>query len=342
MAEIRLLGLFENAEQIAQAVESLRSLGVTDDQMTVMSSSPYQGTMLSRPKHRTRLGLIALLGAIMGVALAAFLTAGLFLLYPLRQGGQPLVPIPPSLIVFFEVTMLGTMYATFFGMLILNRLPAWGRHGYDPRVTLGNISLQALVQETLAERVVEVMNQAGAADVIRETVTSPRPDRTFRNFWMAFSAGLAITAIILGLFVYDILRIPFPTNMWDQDVVAYDQGPRLAAPADAVPIQGPVLINGQPASEPLPATPASIERGKTYFGIVCQVCHGATGAGNGPISGFLNPKPADLTSARVQSLSDQQLFLVITEGVGIMPSYYENLTVEDRWHVINYVRTLKK
>ena len=57
---------------------------------------------------------------------------------------------------------------------------------------------------------------------------------------------------------------------------------------------------------------------------------------------FFNPKPADLTSERVQSLSDQEIFLVITEGRGLMPSIAENLSPAERWDVINYVRSLKK
>ena len=55
-------------------------------------------------------------GAILGLAAGVFLTVGIFLLYPLVQGGQPIVPFPPTLIVLFEVTMLGMMWAAFFGM----------------------------------------------------------------------------------------------------------------------------------------------------------------------------------------------------------------------------------
>ena len=112
---------------------------------------------------------------------------------------------------------------------------------------------------------------------------------------------------ILGLFLFDVIRIPFPTNMTDQDSIAYEQGPRLAAPADSVPIQGPILINGQPATMPLPSTPASIARGKELYSLTCQLCHGPQGAGNGPVSGFFKPKPADLTSDVVQKLPDSEI-----------------------------------
>ena len=59
-------------------------------------------------------------------------------------------------------------------------------------------------------------------------------------------------------------------------------------------------------------------------------------------SGFFNPKPFDLTSAEVQALSDQKIFTVISRGFGIMPPLHENLDAEQRWDVVNWVRTLKK
>jgi mono/diheme cytochrome c family protein len=154
--------------------------------------------------------------------------------------------------------------------------------------------------------------------------------------------GLA-TATFMGLWAYDVIKFDTLTQMSVQPSVDYDQGPRLAAPVSAVPIQGPELIAGQPATEPLPATTASLQRGQVLFGINCALCHGATGVGDGKVGVFFAPtKPADLTGAAVQNLSTNQLFVIITQGAGVMPPLAENLTVAERWDVINYVRTLKK
>jgi high-affinity iron transporter len=78
------------------------------------------------------------------------------------------------------------------------------------------------------------------------------------------------------------------------------------------------------------------------FNTNCALCHGPEGTGNGPLSGFFSPKPADLTGDRVQSLTNAELFLIITQGRGLMPSLAENLSAGERWDVINHVRTLKK
>jgi mono/diheme cytochrome c family protein len=92
----------------------------------------------------------------------------------------------------------------------------------------------------------------------------------------------------------------------------------------------------------VPANPNSLQRGRVLSDINCALCHGPKGDGNGGLSGFFNPKPFNLTGAQVQALSDQQFFTVISNGFGVMPPLHENLDVEQRWDVVNWVRTLKQ
>jgi mono/diheme cytochrome c family protein len=342
MAEKLVLGLFHQVTSTADAIAQLRQFGVTDDKIIVMSSVPYEPEMLARPGRRGRLGWIVLLGAILGVLTGLVLTVGLFLLYPLTQGGQPLVPVPPSLIIIFEVTMLGTMWAAFFGFLLVNRFPMFGRPAYDVRITAGDIAVQAQVSEQWIPRVERILRDAGAHDV--QLLGDDRRANT--GAWASFVAIVAAVVVVAGvvslLFFYNVLRIAFPSQMVDQVSIAYEQGPRLAAPAAAVPIQGPALIAGEPATEPISPTADSIQRGKVLFGINCVMCHGSGGTGNGTVGALFTPKPSDLTSSAVQNLSDADIFLVLTQGFNLMPSLSENLSPQDRWDVINYVRTLKK
>ena len=160
---------------------------------------------------------------------------------------------------------------------------------------------------------------------------------------LALVGGFAVVPTVIGLlFAYSVLVIPLPNQMVNQASIAYEQGPRLAAPAVAVPVQGPVLVNGQPASEPVPATADSLQRGQILFDVNCAMCHGQDGGGRGRLSGYFASPPADLTSERVQALSDQQIFLVLTGGWGLMPSMAENLLPVERWDVVNHVRSLKR
>ena len=92
----------------------------------------------------------------------------------------------------------------------------------------------------------------------------------------------------------------------------------------------------------MPADQASIGRGSELFHIICITCHGPQGKGDGPIASYFQNKPANLTGLAVQSLSDGGIFMVVSNGVqGKMPALNENLTVRERWDVVNYLRTLK-
>jgi mono/diheme cytochrome c family protein len=341
MADLLLLGLFHEATPTADTLDELRKLGVPDEQITIMSGIPYRAGMLGRTQTYERLIPIALFGALGGMLTALFLTVGTPLLFPIHVGGQPLIPIPPSLIITFELTMLGAMLATFAGILAESRFPFFGRRAYDFRITEGHIGLLAEVDAAQADRVEEILKTHGAHHLQRFEAH----ERVGRHFWprlaLIFSILLIPTAIVL-LVAFAVITIPLPDQMVNQISTADQQGPRLAAPTSAVPIQGPELIAGEPATQPLPATADSIQRGQVLFGETCQMCHGADGTGSGPLRGFFNPGPADLTSAPIQNLPDTELFKIITTGRGLMPPQAETLSVHDRWDVINYVRTLKK
>jgi mono/diheme cytochrome c family protein len=158
---------------------------------------------------------------------------------------------------------------------------------------------------------------------------------------MIFMAAGAAFAVIL-LFSFDVIKIDWPSFMEIQPSYRPMENP-LPPPASSIPIEGAITIAGMGVPEnPTNADDASITRGAELFRINCQMCHGPTGEGTGPIAPFLANKPANLTSGVVQSKSDGSFFLTITNGIlGRMPPLNENLTVPERWDVVNFVRTLK-
>ena len=158
---------------------------------------------------------------------------------------------------------------------------------------------------------------------------------------------LIVAAALLGvtlLFTYDVIKLDWPSFMEIQPSYRPMENP-VPVPAQSIPIEGPVAIPGFGAPEnPMQADDASLARGRELYAINCKMCHGDTGEGTGPVAAFLiNFKPANLTSDLVQSKSDGSIFLTITDGLeGRMPPLNENLTVSERWDVVNFVRTLKK
>jgi mono/diheme cytochrome c family protein len=147
---------------------------------------------------------------------------------------------------------------------------------------------------------------------------------------------------IAELFAYDVIKIDWVSFMEIQPAYQPMYDP-LPVPTDSIPIEGAAYIaaNGAPAN-PVKADPASISRGIELFRINCMMCHGTLAKGDGPISIYLQNKPADLTGLPVQALTDGGIFMTITNGVqGKMPALNENLTVRERWDLVNYVRNLK-
>jgi len=62
-------------------------------------------------------------------------------------------------------------------------------------------------------------------------------------------------------------------------------------------------------------TKASIEAGGTHYGLDCSICHGVDGRAQTASGRWMYPRAADLTSKRVQSYSDQELFWIINNGI---------------------------
>ena len=82
--------------------------------------------------------------------------------------------------------------------------------------------------------------------------------------------------------------------------------------------------------------------GKKLYQAVCAVCHGPKGKGDGIAATGLTPKPANLTSVVVQLQTDGAIFWKIEQGRTPMPSYKTAIPEQNRWQIINYIRTLKK
>jgi mono/diheme cytochrome c family protein len=340
MADFMLLGLFDNVTITADVIDEIRELGIDDEQVTVMSNAPYAPKLFGRNGPRQLFLPFVLGGLLLGILLAGFLVVGTPYLYRIRVGGQAYTPVPPSAFVTFEVISLSVMAVSFIGFLLQSRLPKLTRHMYDERITDGYIGLEVKAPASTAEKVVAIF-EAHHAHVIKREDAAEFPAASIRPllFWGAIGGGGLILLLVPLLLSYHIVRVPWIDNMKNTIVTGSQEGPRRAAPPEAVPIQGPRLINGQPATAPLPASATSIERGKMLFDINCAMCHGPEGKGDGLIAHYL-PETADLTSQNIQNLTDDQIFLVVTNGKNRMPSWQENLSPGDTWDIVNYVRTL--
>ncbi len=91
---------------------------------------------------------------------------------------------------------------------------------------------------------------------------------------------------------------------------------------------------------PVEATQDSISKGHAIYKKNCQICHGEKGHGDGPAARTLKHKPFDFTDkSKVEKLTDEEMFQVISKGEDPMPPFERKLNEADRWHVINFVKT---
>jgi mono/diheme cytochrome c family protein len=93
---------------------------------------------------------------------------------------------------------------------------------------------------------------------------------------------------------------------------------------------------------PLSITAGLLRRGQQRFTINCSPCHGQLGDGTG-ITKKINAMGvvANLHDKRIVELADGELFFVVTNGRNQMGAYGANVTVEDRWAIIAYLRALQ-
>ena len=96
------------------------------------------------------------------------------------------------------------------------------------------------------------------------------------------------------------------------------------------------------ANNPLPITRQLLERGQQRFQINCQPCHGPVGDGKGITGKYGMAAMANFHDKKFIDMTDGEIFNSVTGGKNLMPAYGANVTVEDRWAVIAYLRVLQR
>ncbi len=114
----------------------------------------------------------------------------------------------------------------------------------------------------------------------------------------------------------------------------------ITAQSKGLKWEPPKVVND--VKNPLAPDAASLKEAKATYTTYCTPCHGDKGRGDGVAAAGLSVKPADHSSAAVQSQTDGALFWEMSEGHNPMPSYKKAFTERQRWQLVNYIRTLAK
>lgn len=105
----------------------------------------------------------------------------------------------------------------------------------------------------------------------------------------------------------------------------------------------PVPKAASARKNPVPSGPDSLTQAKELYEKNCLMCHGQAGDGKGPGAKALPIPPGNFTDAHMmKEMTDGEIFYKISEGRMPMPGFKTKLSDEQRWHLVNYLRSFAK
>lgn len=128
--------MFQDKEEFLSALRNLAREGVPQERIGVETPFYVHEVDEILPTTPAKVKNFALLGAASGTVAGFAFTILTSLSWPLIVGGKPIVSLPPFVIIAFALTILFGALSTFFGFLILARLPSV--FGVVPKEEFGN------------------------------------------------------------------------------------------------------------------------------------------------------------------------------------------------------------
>jgi hypothetical protein len=371
-----LLAEFDGPEALKSAAAAMRKSGYT--WLEAYSPFPVHGIDAALGRPRTWLPRIVLAGGIAGGVAALMLQWWTNAVdYPYLTSGKPLFSLPANIPVTFELIILFSALAAFFGGLALSGLPEW----FHPllacpwfrRVTTDAFFLviDASDPQFDPSATAELLRSLGAGSV--ETYRRPETQRKIPFVLIGSIVVLLALALLPPLWITKIRyqrsespRIHLVSDMDFQPKYLPQQTSRLFADGLDMrpPVPGAVAsdlnvnnthfylgeVDGQPAETfPQPVTIELMQWGCDRYKIFCATCHGLGGDGDGITSQLAfereEPKWVRPLSYHLQSVRDLpvgRLFQISSQGLRTMPSYASQVPPGDRWAIVLYIRALQR
>jgi mono/diheme cytochrome c family protein len=283
--------------------------------------------------------------------------------YPMIIGGKPYFALPAFVPITFESTVLLAAISTFLGIIVVYfKLPANSHPLHDS-------NYMKAVSSDKYGLVIESDDPLFESDKTNTFIKSLNPisveliyypeKEVYALFQPKFILFLVMIAIVVSLSTYITLnKILFITPfgwMSEQDKeipqrrsIFFSDGFGMRKPVSGTVARGfipyPYMGQATPSSvliNPLLPTEEVLALGKSKFLTFCSPCHGNTADGDGRLRGQF-PNPPTLHSDKIRRYPDGMIYHVITNGQNAMPSYALQVTREERWAIINYIRVLQR
>ncbi len=160
-----VLGLYNDANQAADAMDALKGAGFELGTFDVLTGTPYPEGAFGEHVPQHRLFRFPAFGAIIGFTLAVFLTTATQIAYPLVTGGKPILSLFAMLVILYEMSMLSAVISTVVGIVIESRLPNVNPGIYDTRITEGLIGVVITTDDDQVDTAIDALNGAGAMEI---------------------------------------------------------------------------------------------------------------------------------------------------------------------------------
>lgn len=389
---IGVLAEFAGPNELVHAATVVRDRGFT--KTDAFSPFPIHGIDAALGIRPTRMAWIVLCIGICGGIGAMLMQWWMNAVdYPFLISGKPLFSLPANIPVVFEVIVLSSAFATFFGMLALNRLPTLSNPLLEitqfRRVTNDRFFLYVAANDPRynASEVVKLFHEAGALRI--HDVTPSTSSNKIPRIITGVATIVACLALIpvVGIAwarttTSDSPRIDFFADMDSQNRPGPQQRSTLFAdgramrpqvagtvavgdfqendtyslgylPSDAPPAIDPktnLPVEPQYVTDfPFEVTEARMARGQAKFNIYCAPCHGLAGQGDGLVAlraiSLQEPTwlpPTNLTNDIVAAQPVGKLYDTATNGRRKMAGYAAQISADDRWSIVLYVRALQR
>jgi mono/diheme cytochrome c family protein len=359
-----VLGLFDSAQSLMDAIPSVKSK--VSARLDAYTPCPVHGMEEALGLRKSPVGgmvfVMGLIGAIAAIAFELW-TEGVD--YPLVTAGKPVLSWEAFIPIMFEVTVLFACFTSGLGMLfLLNRLPLFRhpmlRSKSMPLITKDKFALavEADGQPLDVDAITALLRKAGAQAV--EVVEQPAPpDPISPSLLLKVAAVIGISCLVAGYLTYWGVKL-FPlsipvVHMLDQPRLDPQRensffkdgaGMRMPVPGTVarghLPFTVPSQEEAAALANPLPRTGNVLKKGRQAFATYCSVCHGILGNGVPTLTSAYGAKPANLLSQQIRDDQDGKIYYVIMLGKNAMPSYAADLSEDERWSVVHYVRVLQR
>lgn len=102
------------------------------------------------------------------------------------------------------------------------------------------------------------------------------------------------------------------------------------------------LVFAGMTKNPIENTQANLFLGESLYKSYCIYCHGEKGDGKGDLflRGLYNYPPKSLISEKMKTVSDADIYHVISVGYGIMAAHNVQVNSHERWLISSYVKNV--